>query len=133
MAILCPEQRRRPRLLPRPSPCPQDGTRLNLREEDRKALTLFLALHNKGRRSMEGGRKPLRSSTLPSVGSSPSPQRPSPSCGRRPTPPTHHHAGAAERWKDALEELLAAEEALALADGQLLEGVDNVAMLLIDL
>lgn len=41
--------------------------------------------------------------------------------------------GCAGRWGDALGELLASEEAFGLAEPSLLEGIDNVAMLLIDI
>jgi hypothetical protein len=60
-----------------------------------------------------------------------SPRRTQPPTPGSPDPPTH--PPPADDWVSALGELLAAEEAFALAEPRWLEGIDNVAMLLIDL
>lgn len=70
----------------------QDGTTLQLAAEDRKALVMGLALHDRARATL-----------------------------------------AARNWAAALDELLLAEEAFGLCKPDLLQHVDNVALLLLDI
>lgn len=70
----------------------QDGLQLHLSEADRKALVFGLALHEKGKASLEAGDVQM-----------------------------------------ALDELLLAEESFSVVTPSLLEGIDNLAMLLLDI
>ncbi|KAI8468889.1 MAG: hypothetical protein J3K34DRAFT_522552 [Monoraphidium minutum] len=119
----------------------QDGTRLALDPADRRALVMGLALHAKGQASLAAALRAARAGRRgggdgggAGAGGGAGPSQPAGGAAAAGPAGPGYGGEAGEKLRAALEELLLAEEAFDLVgDKQLLQAVDNVAMLLLDI
>ena len=116
----------------------QAGHGLRLSEEDRKALGVGLAMHGRGQQSLEQVHALSMTDTLLHIISCETGNRicASSSCAEamRDIPSQRSQSMLPQgSVKDALQELLLAEEAFGLASLSLVESIDNIGLLLLDI